>query len=142
MKKYIVLLLSTAVVLTMFTGCRRQSEENPGDPTVNKDFNLNSFVDCYQYPTIDDAVERIIEIDKNDDLYIHMLCEYRYKVADYENVMFKKLEEYLYHIFDQDVEEAYRRPRFYRSVWHETYLKEYNKYMLSVPHRILKKFGI
>ena len=43
-----------------------------GDPTVNKDFNLNAFVDCYQYPTIDDAVERIIEIDKNDELYIHM----------------------------------------------------------------------
>ncbi len=113
-----------------------------GDPTVDNDFNMNSFVDCYRYPTIDDAVKKIIEIDKNDDLYVHMLCEYRYKIFDYENIMFKKLEDYLYHIFDQDKEEAYRRPRFYRAGWHETYLKEYNKHMLSVPHRILKKLGI
>ena len=113
-----------------------------GDPTISNDFNMNSFVDVLQYPSVEKAVERVIEIDKNDDLYIDMMCEYRYLVANYEETMFKKLEGYLYHIFDQDKEEAYRRPRFYRAGWHETYLKEYNKHMLSVPHRILKKLGI
>lgn len=113
-----------------------------GDPTIEKTFNEKAFVDCNQYESIDAAVEKVIEIDKNDDLYIDMLCQYRYNSLDYENEMFKKLEEYLYSIFDQDKEEAYRRPRFYRAGWHETYLKEYNKHMLSVPHRILRKLGI
>lgn len=113
-----------------------------GDPTVGNDFNLDSFIDCYQYKSIEEAIKRVIEIDENDDLYVHMLCQYRYKVFDYENIMFKKLEEYLYHIFDQDKDQAYRRPRFYRAGWHETYLKEYNKHMLSLPHRVLKKLGI
>ena len=42
MKKYIVLLLSTAVVLTMFTGCRRKTEGAPGDPTVNDTTNATT----------------------------------------------------------------------------------------------------
>lgn len=113
-----------------------------GDPTISNDFNMKSFVDVLEFPSIEKAVERVIEIDKNDELYVDMMCEYRYLVANYEEEMFKKLEEYLYHIFDQDKEEAYRRPRFYRAGWHETYLKEYNKHMLSAPHRILKKLGI
>ncbi len=113
-----------------------------GDPDISNDFNEKSFIDCLKYPSIKDAVEKVIEIDKNDDLYVDMMCEYRYLIAGYEESMFKKLEEYLYHIFDQDKEDAYRRPRFYRAGWHETYLKEYNKHMLSVPHRILKKLGI
>ncbi len=113
-----------------------------GDPTISNDFNHNSFIDVLQFPSIEKAVERVIEIDKDDDLYIDMMCEYRYLISDYEAKMFRKLEEYLYHIFDQEKEDAYRRPRFYRAGWHETYLKEYNKHMLSAPHRILKKLGI
>ena len=51
MKKYIVLLLSTAVVLTMFTGCRRQSEENPGDPTVNNTTDAATIPSTTNHPT-------------------------------------------------------------------------------------------
>ncbi len=113
-----------------------------GDPTISNDFNHKAFVDTLMFPDVEGAVEKVIEIDKNDEMYIEMMCEYRYLTANYEENMFKKLEDYLYHIFDQDKEEAYRRPRFYRAGWHETYLKEYNKHMLSIPHRILKKMGI
>ena len=35
MKKLIVLLLSMVAILTILAGCRRQTNENPGDPTVN-----------------------------------------------------------------------------------------------------------
>lgn len=113
-----------------------------GDPDVYKDFNTEAFVNCYDYPSIEEAVKKVIELDQNDEMYIDMLCKSRYNIACYDEVMFKKLEEYLYHIFDQDKEEAYRRPRFYRAGWHEQYLLEYNKHMLSKPHRLLKKFGI
>lgn len=35
MKKLIVLLLTVVAIITMFTGCRKQTDGTPGDPTVN-----------------------------------------------------------------------------------------------------------
>ena len=35
MKKLIIFLLTMVVVLSMFTGCRKQTNGTPGDPTVN-----------------------------------------------------------------------------------------------------------
>ena len=51
MKKYIVLLLSTAVVLTMFTGCRRKTDGTPGDPTVNNTTNATTVPSTTNRPT-------------------------------------------------------------------------------------------
>ena len=113
-----------------------------GDPTIGDVFNNKAFINCHNFKSIDDAVKRVIEIDNDDELYIEMLCQPRYLENDYENMMYHRLAEYLYSIFDQSREEAYRRPRFYRAGWHETYLKEYNRYMLSYPHRLLKKLKI
>ena len=113
-----------------------------GDPNVGAVFNGKAFVNCHDYRSIDDAVKKVIELDNDDDQYTEMLCQPRYLDEDYENRMYRELEAYLYHIFDQTREEAYRRPRFYRAGWHETYLKEYNRYMLSVPHRLLKKMKL
>lgn len=112
-----------------------------GDPDIAKDFNGDAFVDWTRYPSVEKLVEKVIEIDQNDELYIDMLCKSRYNQADYEAQMFKKLEDFLYHIFDQDKEEAYRRPRFYRSYWQESYLKEYNLSRESIPFRVLRKLG-
>ncbi len=110
-----------------------------GDPDIYKDFNEDAFVDYNRYPSVESLVERVIEIDRDDDLYVEMLCQHRYNVTNYEMQMFRKLENFLYHIFDQDKEEAYRRPRYYRSYWHETYLKEYNESLRSIPMRIARK---
>jgi hypothetical protein len=62
-------------------------------------------------------------------------------MEDYEEMKFRKLEEFLFHIFDQDKEEAYRRPRHYRSYWHEVYLQEYNHAMHTIPFRAARKLG-
>lgn len=112
-----------------------------GDPDIYKDFNENAFIDYSRYSSVEDLVNKVIEIDQNDELYVEMLCQSRYNVINYEECMFKKLEDFLYHIFDQDKEEAYRRPRYYRSYWHESYLKEYNKSLESLPYRVVRKLG-
>ncbi|MBR5278307.1 MAG: hypothetical protein IKU23_03475 [Clostridia bacterium] len=112
-----------------------------GDPDILKVFNKSSFVDCYNN-SIETAIEKVIEIDNNDDLYIDMLCENRYNIANYEEHMYEKLEAFLYNIFDQDKDMAYRRPRFYRSGEHESYLKEYNKLQNKLSYKIFKKTGI
>lgn len=113
-----------------------------GDPNICNDFNKDAFIDYSHYQTVENMVSKVIELDQNDDLYIQMLCQSRYVAIDYEEQMFKKLEAFLFHIFDQDKEEAYRRPRFYRSYWHESYLKEYSKSLESLPYRALRKFGL
>lgn len=111
-----------------------------GDPDIGKDFNENAFIDYSRCPKgVDQLVERVIEIDKHDDLYVQMLCQQRYNSANYEQEMFLKLESFLFNIFDQDKSDAYRRPRFYRSYWHESYLKEYNQSLQSIPIRIARK---
>lgn len=113
-----------------------------GDPDISNDFNTDAFIDYNQFETIDALVEKVIEIDQNDELYIHMLSQNRYRVDDYENMMYKKLTEFLYHIFDQEPEQAYRRPRFYRSGQHESYLLEYNRLIQSAPYKVMKRLGL
>lgn len=113
-----------------------------GDPNVGKCFNNNAFVNCHEFNSIEEAVNKVIEIDTNDELYVDMLSQSRYLEEGYDEKMYNKLKEYLFNIFDQTKEEAYRRPRFYRAGWHETYLKEYNKFNKSIPHRILRKLGL
>lgn len=113
-----------------------------GDPNIYKAFNEEAFVDYSRFPDVESLVKKVIEIDQNDDQYVAMLCQSRYNLANYEEYIFKKLEEFLYHIFDQDKEEAYRRPRFYRASWHESYLKEYNKSLSSLPYKIVRKLGL
>ncbi len=113
-----------------------------GDPDILKVFNKNSFVDCYNAPSIDQAIEEVIKIDNDDELYVSMLIQNRYNIANYEEEMFKKLEQFLYNIFDQDKDVAYRRPRFYRAGEHESYLKEYSTLQNKLSYRIFKKFGV
>jgi alpha(1,3/1,4) fucosyltransferase len=46
-----------------------------GNPVVGKDFNTKSFVNYNDYANEEAFIERIIELDKNDDLYLKVLSE-------------------------------------------------------------------
>ena len=46
-----------------------------GDPTIAELFNPKAFVNCHDFATLEDAVERVKEIDADDDLYLQMLSE-------------------------------------------------------------------
>jgi len=110
-----------------------------GDPDIGKEFNHNAFVDYNDHMDVDSMVKKVIEIDNDDDLYIHMLCQCRYNDMMYEEKKYKELETFLYHIFDQDREEAYRRPRFYRSAYHEACLEHYYNMYGTIPYRLERK---
>lgn len=112
-----------------------------GDPDVNKDFNEKAFLNYSAFPSIDDLVQKVIEIDQDDDLYVSMLCQNCYNVPDFEERKLRGLEAFLFHIFDQEKEAAYRRPRYYRSLWHEVYLEEYHNAVNTMPFRAARKLG-
>jgi len=47
-----------------------------GNPNIIEDgFNPKSFINCHDYNTIDEVVDRIIEIDSDDEKYLKMLNE-------------------------------------------------------------------
>ena len=46
-----------------------------GNPLIGKEFNTASFVNVNDYASIDEAIDRIIELDNNDTLYLKMLRE-------------------------------------------------------------------
>lgn len=46
-----------------------------GDPTVSDYFNENSFIKISDEQKLDEMIERVIELDKDDDKYIEMLMQ-------------------------------------------------------------------
>lgn len=46
-----------------------------GNKQVGLDFNRSSFIDASDYPSLEALVERIVELDINDDEYLSILSE-------------------------------------------------------------------
>lgn len=46
-----------------------------GGHFINEDFNTKSFINCHNFQSIDDVIDYIIEVDKNDHMYMSMLNE-------------------------------------------------------------------
>jgi hypothetical protein len=40
-----------------------------GNPRIGQDYNTGAFVNCHDFRSLDQVVECIIELDRNDDLY-------------------------------------------------------------------------
>ena len=99
-----------------------------GDPEVGKIFNTKAFINCHDYKNFDEVIEKIIELDQNDDAYLAMMNE---PILNDEHFISKKFEEYdkfVRHIFDQPLDAAFRRSRIYSPRWYENFLKRSNKY--------------
>lgn len=44
-----------------------------GNPDVGLDFNPRSFINAHDWPSMEAVIERIIEVDRNDELYVEMM---------------------------------------------------------------------
>ncbi len=91
-----------------------------GDPKVTEVFNEKAFIDCSQYETIEEIVERISYVDTHKEAYLTMLSEPAMKDEWATKDGLKELEDYLVHIFEQPLEKAYRRNRGF---WGKQYLQ-------------------
>ena len=110
-----------------------------GNPLVEKEFNPQAMINLHDYSSLEEGVERVIEVDRDDDLYIRMLMEPKMVSDDYLDNIYSGLREFLLSIFAQDPEAAFRRMRFYFQKQHEEYLKEYRRFRTSLEYRIFKK---
>jgi hypothetical protein len=46
-----------------------------GNPLVERDFNPRSFINFFEYGGLDDLVDRVVEVDRNNELYCQYLRE-------------------------------------------------------------------
>ena len=85
-----------------------------GSPTAADIFNKDAFINVADYDSFEAAIEKIKELDQDDEKYLEMLRQPILVDPDYPEKLEESLKEYICHIFEQPLEKAYRRSRVYR----------------------------
>jgi hypothetical protein len=89
-----------------------------GNPDIHLDFNKKSFIYANDFNSLEEVVEEVIRLDKDDNAYIEKLSKPWYTGDDYSEWQ-SKLLSFLKNIFEQSMDKAKRRTeygfaRFYR----------------------------
>ncbi len=90
-----------------------------GDPDVDEIFNKKAFINLMDFPSLEEGIEFIKKVDEDDDLYESIRSQ---KVLVNDDCFIKQeneLERFLLNIFDQNLDEAYRRPHGQTAKWVE-----------------------
>ena len=109
-----------------------------GNPMVEREFNPDAMIFLGSFSSLEEGVERVIEIDQDDELYLKMLMTPKLISENYLDNLYNGLREFLFRIFDQDKESAYRRLRFYAQKHHEDCLREYAQIYNSPEYHMFK----
>lgn len=80
-----------------------------GDPGILNEFNEEAFINVRSYETIDQVIDKIKEIDQNDELYTKMLRTPALVNPNAYSDMMASVDEFLDNIFESSKENAYRR---------------------------------
>ena len=112
-----------------------------GDPNIGEHFNKKAFIDVADYNfDLEKVLQRIIEIDQDDDLYLSILSEPVFKDENYIATKKEEIKNFLINIFDQDFDQAFRRSRIAGPKFHNDRLKEYNKFSKNRLFNYFKKY--
>ena len=93
-----------------------------GSPDVTEIFNKDAFINVSDYDSLDAVVEKIKELDQDDEKYLAMLRQPVLVDPDLPRRLDEELEKFILHIFEQPQDQAYRRCRAYYPKWHDEYL--------------------
>ena len=83
-----------------------------GDPAVADYINPKAFINCMDYASFDEVIERVREIDNNDDLWLDMVTQ-PWQTEEQRIKTLQEAAEYqelVRNIFYQDIRSARRRP--------------------------------
>lgn len=80
-----------------------------GAPDVCEIFNSKAFINCANYNDLDDVVKIVEYLDTHDDAYMKMLKEPAFIDSKFAQNTYDGLVKFVCNIFDQDLENAYRR---------------------------------
>lgn len=95
-----------------------------GDPDIETIINPKAFINVANFPDWESAIQKIIELDQNDDAYMEMLNQPVYQDPQFSTKTLREAEKFVRHIFDQPLEQAYRRSRVYQPKLYNDYLEK------------------
>jgi hypothetical protein len=104
-----------------------------GDPEVTKVFNPKAFVNVMDFLSLEAAIERIKQIDADDQLYMQILREPALISEAYNSEnQYLLLVDFLHHIVEQPLEKAKRTGEGF---WQATYWFRYGAYYQAYLRR-------
>lgn len=95
-----------------------------GSPNVTDIFNKDAFINAADYDSFDDVIEKIKELDQDDEKYLEMMRQPILVDPNYPRQLEQDLGKYVCSIFEQPLEKAYRRCRVYYPREHNDFLAE------------------
>ncbi len=78
-----------------------------GNPQIGKEFNTKRFINCHEFDSFDQVVERVKKIDNDDELYLKIINEPIEAEYDFNEARVG-FENFLRHIIDQPLSKAKR----------------------------------
>lgn len=109
-----------------------------GNPEIDRDFNTESFINCHDYESFAEVIERIIEIDQNEQLYKSILTAPPfYKNVIPEHLKSDNLVKFFKSIFEKQLKDVKKRPSFGTTLKYENNLKSMEK----VNYRVKRIFS-
>ena len=113
-----------------------------GNPDIAKEFNPDSFINCHDFASFDEAVEYVKKVDGDDELYLKMvkapmICEGS-KAAECLDEDY--VANWLKNVCSQEPEDAIRRNRIYQGKYYEDEAKFHEKIdgVLRLPRRAVR----
>lgn len=91
-----------------------------GDPEICRVFNPKAFINVMDYPSLDDVVKRVIELDQDDEAYKAMLHESALLDDSHYSIeeQMRRMSDFMQHIVEQPLEKA---QRYNREFWGQRY---------------------
>ena len=112
-----------------------------GSSTVKDIFNEKAFINVSDYQNFDAVIERIIELDNDDEQYLDMLRQPIFYDKGFICDRVHALDEFVINIFEQPIETAYRRSRVFWPMWHEEYLVRAKDILCKYDNKTLFDFS-
>lgn len=93
-----------------------------GSATAAEIFNKDAFINVADYASFEEAIEKIVELDQDEEKYLEMLRQPILVDPEYPEKLEKALGAFVCHIVEQPLEKAYRRSRVYSPRDYDNYL--------------------
>ncbi len=108
-----------------------------GDPDIAQDFDSASFINCHEYKSFEEVMERVVALDTVDSEYarVYEAPFFRRRISGY--TFEPGFEEFFVHIFQQDREAAFRRNRQFWGKAYETQRRKFASYIARLERRPL-----